>query len=106
MDKNKFIAGGCSFTFGHELSDDHEGKVPSKKTWAYGLKSEDEEYICAAYPGTGNSGIARRVFNAVANIKEVKSVVVMWSFNSRYDWAMPRHRKHAGLQGNLTVTAL
>ena len=92
MDKNKFIAGGCSFTFGHELSDDHEGKVPSKKTWAYGLKSEDEEYICAAYPGTGNSGIARRVFNAVANIKEVKSVVVMWSFNSRYDWAMPRHR--------------
>ena len=22
----KFIAGGCSFTFGHELSDDNEGK--------------------------------------------------------------------------------
>ena len=88
----KFIAGGCSFTFGHELSDDQQGKIPSKKTWAYGLKQDDEEYICAAYPGTGNSGIARRVFNAVANIKEVESVVVMWSFNSRYDWAMPRHR--------------
>ena len=88
----KFIVGGCSFTFGHELSDDHKGKVPSKKTWAYGLKREGEEYICTAYPGTGNSGIARRVFNAVANIKEVESVVVMWSFNSRYDWAMPRHK--------------
>jgi len=88
----KFIVGGCSFTFGHELSDDQKGKVPSKKTWAYRLKREGEEYICVAYPGTGNSGIARRVFNAVANIKEVESVVVMWSFNSRYDWAMPRHR--------------
>jgi len=33
MNKN-FIVGGCSFTFGHELSDDHKGKKPSKKTWA------------------------------------------------------------------------
>ena len=32
------------------------------------------------------------MFKAVANIKEVEAVVVMWSFNSRYDWAMPRHR--------------
>lgn len=32
MIKN-FIAGGCSFTFGHELSDDKDGKVPSKKSW-------------------------------------------------------------------------
>ena len=26
----KLIAGGCSFTFGHELSDDNEGRTPSK----------------------------------------------------------------------------
>ena len=88
----KFIAGGCSFTFGHELSDDQEGKVPSKKTWAYGLMPTGHEYVCTARPGSGNSGIARRVFNAVANNSDVKSVVVMWSFLSRYDWAMPRHR--------------
>ena len=88
----KFIAGGCSFTFGHELSDDQQGKLPSKKSWACGLKPQDHEYICTAYPGSGNSGIARRVFNAVANNKDVECVVVMWSFLSRYDWAMPRHR--------------
>ena len=88
----KFIAGGCSFTFGHELSDDQEGKLPSKKTWAHGLKPNDHEYVCTAYPGSGNSGIARRVFNAVANSTDVGGVVVMWSFLSRYDWAMPRHR--------------
>ena len=27
----KFIAGGCSFTYGSELSDDEQGKKPSKK---------------------------------------------------------------------------
>ena len=90
---SKFIAGGCSFTFGHELSDDEQGKIPSKKSWAHGLKtSPSDEYICTAHPGSGNSGIARRVFNAVANNTDVKSVVVMWSFLSRYDWAMPRHK--------------
>ena len=90
-----FIAGGCSFNFGHELSDDQAGKVPSQKTWAHGLFNNHDvtsQYICTAYPGSGNSGIARRVFNAVANTPDVKAVVVMWTFLSRYDWAMPRHR--------------
>ena len=94
MSKN-FIVGGCSFTYGSELSDDDKGKKPSEKSWAHELykHSKAEEYVCVAKPGTGNSGIARRVFNAVANLKEVEGVVVMWSFNSRYDWAMPRHRE-------------
>ena len=95
MNKTRFIAGGCSFTFGHELSDDQQGKKPSEKSWAHGLYKHSKatgDYICTAYPGSGNSGIARRVFNAVANIKHVEGVVVMWSFLSRYDWAMPRHR--------------
>ena len=92
--QKKFIAGGCSCTFGHELSDDEEGKPPSRKSWAYGLRSSTEAdlYICTARPGAGNSGIARRVFNAVTSNKHVNGVVVMWSFLSRYDWAMPRHR--------------
>jgi len=89
----KFIAGGCSFTFGHELSDDDNGRTPSKKTWAHGLKRDTDHYVCAAYPGSGNSGIARRVFQAVHQHKgNVDCVVVMWSFLSRYDWAMPRHK--------------
>jgi hypothetical protein len=90
----KFIAGGCSFTFGHELSDDNKGIVPSKKTWAYGLKQAHptDHYICTAYPGTGNSGIARRLFTALSANTDIRAVVVMWSFISRYDWAMPRHK--------------
>jgi hypothetical protein len=96
MNKN-FIAGGCSFTFGHELSDDNEGKTPSRQSWGYQLmansiKVAHDNYICVARPGTGNPGIARRVFNAVANTKDIRCVVVMWSFLSRYDWAMPRHK--------------
>ena len=90
----KFIAGGCSFTFGHELSDDVNGKTPSKMSWAHLLKSSSQnEYVCTARPGSGNSGIARRVFEAVSNNKNIECVVVMWSFLSRYDWAMPRHKE-------------
>ena len=100
MDKKvvkKFIAGGCSFTFGHELSDDNEGKTPSKQSWAYILSQElnlcqPDDYVCTARPGSGNTGIARRVFNAVGNLKDITGVAVMWSFLSRYDWAMPRHK--------------
>jgi len=90
----KFIAGGCSFTFGHELSDDVNGKTPSKMSWAHLLKSSSQnEYVCTARPGSGNSGIARRVFEAVSHNKNIECVVVMWSFLSRYDWAMPRHKE-------------
>ena len=35
----KFISGGCSFTFGHELSDYNKGKTSSKQSWAYLLKA-------------------------------------------------------------------
>ena len=86
------LAGGCSFTFGNELSDDN-GKTPSKKSWASQLSnSVATNYFCVAKGGLGNSGIARRVFNYVANTKEQCFVAVMWSFTSRYDWAMPRNR--------------
>ena len=96
---SKLIAGGCSFTYGSELSDDDKGKQPSRKSWAHNLFRElpgwnsNLEFVSTSKPGSGNSGIARRVFNSVANNKEVRGVVVMWSFNSRYDWAMPRHRE-------------
>ena len=92
----KLIAGGCSFTFGHELSDDDNGKTPSKKSWAHLLREHTTwDYVCAARAGAGNSGIARRVFNAVSSFEtdQIGGVVVMWSFLSRYDWAMPRHRE-------------
>ena len=89
----KFIAGGCSFTLGNELSDDVNGKTPSKKAWASRIaENTSMEYHCTAFGGLGNSAIARRVFNAVANTENIGCVVVMWSFPSRYDWAMPRHK--------------
>jgi hypothetical protein len=97
----RFIAGGCSFTVGHELSDYDKKKQPSKKTWAYGLFEELSEYLELVNPryvnvaraGSGNSGIARRVFDALNDEKnDEKIVMVMWSFLSRYDWAMPKHK--------------
>lgn len=87
------LAGGCSFTYGHELSDDDKGTRPSTKTWSAHLSNEVQgNYFCVARAGSGNSGIARRVFEYVTNTQERCFVLVMWSFTSRYDWAMPRHR--------------
>jgi hypothetical protein len=75
------------------LSDDNQGKTFSKKTWSAGLSnSVGANYFCVARVGMGNAGIARRVFNYIANTQEKCFVAVMWSFCSRYDWAMPRHR--------------
>ena len=66
------LAGGCSFTFGHELSDDESGKKPSSKTWSALLANEVRaNYFSVAYPGTGNAGIARRVFEYITNNKSL-----------------------------------
>ncbi len=88
-----FLSGGCSFTFGHELSDDQNGKRPSSKTWSAMLSNEvNANYFSVAYPGTGNAGIARRVFEYITtNKQEDIFVSVMWTFVSRYDWAMRRN---------------
>lgn len=101
MSNKKFIAGGCSFTFGHELGDEQDGKVPSKKSWAYRLYDQipdkDKTFINTACGGIGNCGIARRVFQEVSKHPpmDIGGVFVMWTFASRYDWAFPRY---AGLE--------
>jgi len=66
-------------------------KTPSNKSWAK-LLTGDSDYVCTAFGGLGNSAIARRTFNAVSQNPDVAGVIVMWSFPSRYDWAMPRHK--------------
>ena len=90
MSKQIFIAGGCSFTFGSELKDRNQ-------SWSYRLyeQSKAKNYVSTARPGSSNSGIARRVFQEVSNHKpeDIKCVAIMWSFYSRYDWAMPEHKE-------------
>ena len=89
----KILSAGCSFTYGHELSDcNSEAVPPSKKSWAAGLTDiVNADHKSVAKGGSGNAGIARRVFQYISN-QPVDFVLVMWSFPSRYDWAMPRHR--------------
>ena len=91
---SNFISAGCSFTFGHELSDDFESRYPSKKSWAYQLYSNGSfsDYICCAKGGIGNSAIARNVFQKINEVDNIDCVSVMWTFISRYDWAMPVHK--------------
>ena len=87
------LSGGCSFTFGNELSDDN-GKDPSSNSWSAILARDVKaEYICLAKGGIGNPAIARRIFSYISsNPGKDVFVTAMWSFLSRYDWAMPRHK--------------
>ena len=65
----ELISGGCSFTFGNELSDD-DGKRPSRKTWAHRLAQNLKfDYFCTAKGGYGNQAIARKVFEYVTTKK-------------------------------------
>lgn len=87
------LSGGCSFTWGSELSDENKATF-SKKTWAAELANANGcNYFCVAKPGVGNSAIARKIFDYVSSQPEQDMfVAVMWTFTSRYDWAMPRHK--------------
>jgi hypothetical protein len=91
------LSGGCSFTFGNELSDDN-GKDPSCNSWSAILARDVKaEYICLAKGGIGNPAIARRIFSYISsNPGKDVFVTAMWSFLSRYDWAMPRHKALEG----------
>jgi len=87
----KILSAGCSFTYGNELSDD-QPKRPSNKTWAKGLSDlVGGNYYSVAQGGIGNSAIARKIFQYISH-NPVDFVLVMWSFPSRYDWAMPRNQ--------------
>ena len=68
---SNFLAGGCSFTFGNELSDDFESRYASKKSWAYKIfeNSGADNYHCCAKGGIGNSAIARNVFEQINKIE-------------------------------------
>jgi len=91
---SNFISGGDSFTYGNELSDDYESRYPSKKSWAYEIFEKSkvaDNYNCCAKGGIGNSAIARNVFKSLNKVQNVKCVTVMWTFISRYDWAMNPH---------------
>ena len=77
------IAGGDSFVFGSELQD-CSPICHSVKTFA-ALLADNEEYVCAAYPGASNDAIARNVVNSCEKHPGA-GVLVSWTFPSRYEF--------------------
>lgn len=81
------VAGGDSFIFGTELSDQTNG-VPSRKTFPI-LLSKDYlmHYTCVARPGASNSEISRLVVNYCETHTDInKFVLVQWTFPNRYEY--------------------
>ena len=84
----RLIAGGDSFIFGAELSD-QIANVPSRSTMSALVASElGLTYQCAAVPGSSNNTIARYVMSACQEHKQTDSVrvFVMWSYFPRYEF--------------------
>lgn len=80
------IAGGDSVIFGVELADALEDKHSNFTYTALLSNSLDRQYICSAFPGNSNSGIARRVINeCISNSSQDKLVIVQWTVLSRFE---------------------
>ena len=81
------VAGGDSFVFGTELSDQVSGRF-SKKTFPALLAGTNSlDYSCVARPGASNAEIARHVVNYCETHKDIdKVVLVQWTFLNRYEF--------------------
>jgi hypothetical protein len=81
------VAGGDSFIFGTELSDQHMG-IHSKQTYPAILAGiAGMHYECVAKPGAANAEIARHVINYCETYKDIdKVVLVQWTFANRYEF--------------------
>lgn len=86
----KLIAGGDSYIWGSELSDDDGSFTHSNITWpALLAKYLGHEYICKAQYGDSNSAIARRIMNACEFYKNSELlIIVQWTFNGRFEFRM------------------
>lgn len=81
------LSSGCSFTFGNELSDDIESKIPSKLSWAALLANHlGCRYSTVASPGASNQTIARSLIDSITLDQRPDKVAVMWTFTSRFEY--------------------
>ena len=83
------VAGGDSHVWGSELADSPHGgpNAYSRQTFTSLLaKDNNYQYLCAAYPGYSNSGIARTIINTCETTDGNKFVLVCWSFVNRYEF--------------------
>lgn len=86
------IAGGDSFIFGSELSD-QQGPIHSMKTFP-AILSHESKYHCAAWPGNANNAISRMTMTACEHHKDQKPfAIVTWTFLQRYEFYFTYHTK-------------
>jgi hypothetical protein len=84
---SKIIAFGCSFTYGHGLSDcwkgnSRAGDFASKKSWPSLLANFlNKECVNLSYPGCSNIGILNSVLSY--KFEENDIVVILWTYTDR-----------------------
>jgi hypothetical protein len=79
------VAGGDSFIFGSELSDQHD-QIPSRLTFP-ALLANEFEYHCAAWPSNANNAIGRMTIAACEEHKNKNVIaIVTWTFLQRFEF--------------------
>ena len=84
----RLIAGGDSFIFGAELSDQLADKPSESTMSALAASRLGLTYQCVAVPGSSNNTIARHVMSACQEYLQTDSITVfvMWSYFPRYEF--------------------
>lgn len=93
------VAGGDSLVWGSELADSPHGGANGYSRSTFTALLAGNNYVCAAYPGLGNTEIAQRVINACS--ESTTGVIVCWSWPSR-DNAVDSDQQILQLQEFLT----
>jgi hypothetical protein len=96
--RRRLVAFGCSYAYGHGLSDCHErtgqpGPQPSKFSWPSLLATKlDRECINLSQCGLSNKAIWHRIVNTSFTPSDV--VVIGWSYPER--WCIIRSESDSG----------
>jgi hypothetical protein len=76
------VAVGDSFIWGSELADSPNGSPDGYSRNTFTALLAEKDYICAAYPGIGNTEIVRRT-KEVCKQNSIDTVIVSWTWPSR-----------------------
>lgn len=86
----KIIAAGDSFIWGSELDDSaHGGPGGYSRNTYTALLAEDNEYICAAYPGNANDAISRMAIDNCSQHPD-SFLIATWTYPQRKEFRFGR----------------
>jgi hypothetical protein len=83
------VAGGDSFIFGTELTDQREPDASNSTFTALLAKQNGLDYVCSAWPGNANSAISRMTIKECEKLRTTDNkiaVIISWTYIDRFEF--------------------